>query len=169
MAFGKAAELSRFGQFRFGRALTERGIARHYSDTDIAEDLAKKTRRPSSGGWRVSRQAVCGASRPADRGRMSTANSEQRMASCEYASDSSSSHSPLATRRITRTRPLASTSLPPWPRLAPAPGRRPAERMPPQAGASRQGEGAERVWMRAISGLIASLTLDLLPQTVTSV
>ena len=39
LSFGKAAELSQLGQFRFGHALTERGIARHYTDTDIA-DLA---------------------------------------------------------------------------------------------------------------------------------
>ena len=35
----KAAELSRLSQFRFGQALVERGIARLYSDEDIAEDL----------------------------------------------------------------------------------------------------------------------------------
>lgn len=40
LTFGKAAELSRLDQFRFGQALTERGVARHYSDADIAEDLA---------------------------------------------------------------------------------------------------------------------------------
>lgn len=40
LSFGKAAELSLIGQFRFGHALTERGIARHYTDTDLAEDLA---------------------------------------------------------------------------------------------------------------------------------
>ena len=40
LSFGKAAELSRLSQFRFGQALVERGIARLYSDEDIAEDLA---------------------------------------------------------------------------------------------------------------------------------
>lgn len=40
LTFGKAAELSSEGQFVFGRALAERGIARHYSDADVAEDLA---------------------------------------------------------------------------------------------------------------------------------
>ena len=40
LTFGKAAELARLTQFRFGHALTERGIARHYSDTDLQEDLA---------------------------------------------------------------------------------------------------------------------------------
>jgi predicted HTH domain antitoxin len=40
LSFGKAAELSQIGQFRFGHALTERGIARLYTDRDLAEDLA---------------------------------------------------------------------------------------------------------------------------------
>lgn len=40
LSFGKAAELSRLSQFRFGNALVERGIARHYADEDLAEDLA---------------------------------------------------------------------------------------------------------------------------------
>ena len=40
LTFGKAAELSRLSQFGFGQALTQRGIARHYTDADIAEDLA---------------------------------------------------------------------------------------------------------------------------------
>ena len=40
LTFGKAAELSLLGQFGFGLALTERGIARHYSAADVAEDLA---------------------------------------------------------------------------------------------------------------------------------
>jgi predicted HTH domain antitoxin len=39
LSFGKEAELSQIGQFRFGNALTERGIARHYTDRDLAEDL----------------------------------------------------------------------------------------------------------------------------------
>ncbi len=40
LSFGKAAELSRLSQFRFGQELVERGMARHYSEEDIAEDLA---------------------------------------------------------------------------------------------------------------------------------
>ncbi len=40
LSFGKAAKLSRLSQFRFGNALVERGIARHYADEDLAEDLA---------------------------------------------------------------------------------------------------------------------------------
>ena len=40
LSFGKAAELSRLSQFRFGQALVELRIARLYSDEDIAEDLA---------------------------------------------------------------------------------------------------------------------------------
>ena len=40
LSFGKAAELYRMSQFRFGQALVERRIARLYSDEDIAEDLA---------------------------------------------------------------------------------------------------------------------------------
>ena len=40
LSFGKAAELSRMSQFRFGQALVERRIARLYSDEDIAEDSA---------------------------------------------------------------------------------------------------------------------------------
>ena len=40
LSFGKAAELGRLSQFRFGEALVERGVPRHYSDADVAEDLA---------------------------------------------------------------------------------------------------------------------------------
>lgn len=40
LSFGKAAELSQLSQFRFGHELTERGIARHYSEADISEDVA---------------------------------------------------------------------------------------------------------------------------------
>jgi predicted HTH domain antitoxin len=40
LSFGNAAELSKLSQFRFGHELGERGIARHYADEDIAEDLA---------------------------------------------------------------------------------------------------------------------------------
>ena len=74
----------------------------------------ERTRSPSSGGWRVSRQAVCGASRPADIGRMSTVNSEWRRRQRLFIFPLAIRHSPLATRRITRTRPLTSTSRPPW-------------------------------------------------------
>lgn len=40
LSFGKAAELSQLSQFRFGHELGDRGIARHYTEEDIAEDLA---------------------------------------------------------------------------------------------------------------------------------
>lgn len=40
LSFGKAAELSRLSQFRFGHELVARGVARHYSAEDISEDLA---------------------------------------------------------------------------------------------------------------------------------
>lgn len=40
LTFGKAAELACLSQFRFGQALTDRGVARHYTDADVAEDLA---------------------------------------------------------------------------------------------------------------------------------
>ncbi len=40
LSCGKAAALSRLSQFRFGQALAERGIARHYTDADVAEDMA---------------------------------------------------------------------------------------------------------------------------------
>lgn len=40
LSFGKAAELSQMSQFRFGHELVGRGIARHYAEEDIAEDLA---------------------------------------------------------------------------------------------------------------------------------
>lgn len=40
LSFGKSAELARLSQFRFGQALVEREIPRHYSDADVAEDLA---------------------------------------------------------------------------------------------------------------------------------
>lgn len=40
LSFGKAAELARLSQFRFGHALAERGVTRHYTDADVAEDLA---------------------------------------------------------------------------------------------------------------------------------
>jgi len=39
LSFGKAAELSQLSQFRFGQELAGRGIARHYAEEDIAEDL----------------------------------------------------------------------------------------------------------------------------------
>lgn len=40
LTFGKAAELSGLSQFRFGQALADRRIARHYTESDVAEDLA---------------------------------------------------------------------------------------------------------------------------------
>jgi hypothetical protein len=148
------------------------------------------------------------------------ANSEQRMASGEDASGSSSSplpirHFPFATyyspltirhslfatrwsgRRVVKTQaalhlpirhlPFATCHLPLathhsplagvyrpspaehalpksrlGPRLAPAPGCRPPERMPrPDAGASRQGEIAERAGMTTSSVLTTSVTPNL--------
>jgi predicted HTH domain antitoxin len=40
LSFGMAAELSCLPQFRFGQELVLRGIARHYSEQDLAEDFA---------------------------------------------------------------------------------------------------------------------------------
>ena len=40
LSFGMAAELSRLPQFRFGQELVIRGIVRHYSEMDVAEDFA---------------------------------------------------------------------------------------------------------------------------------
>lgn len=40
LSFGKAAELAQLSQSRFSWCLAERGIPRHYSGADVAEDLA---------------------------------------------------------------------------------------------------------------------------------
>lgn len=40
LTFGKAAELAHLSQLRIGQALTDRGITRHYTDAEVAEDLA---------------------------------------------------------------------------------------------------------------------------------
>jgi predicted HTH domain antitoxin len=40
LAFGKAAELAGMSQDRFGLALSERGISRHYGSAEVSEDLA---------------------------------------------------------------------------------------------------------------------------------
>jgi hypothetical protein len=65
-----------------------------------------------------SRQAVCGASRPADKGRMSTVNSEQRMANGEWRRRQRLLIFPLATRHS------PDNPHPPTPKhLAPALGR----------------------------------------------
>lgn len=40
LTFGKAAQLARLSQERFGHELTARSIPRHYSETDVSEDLA---------------------------------------------------------------------------------------------------------------------------------
>lgn len=40
LAFGKAAELAGMSQDRFGLALSERGIPRHYGSAEVSEDLA---------------------------------------------------------------------------------------------------------------------------------
>lgn len=39
LSFGKAAELAGLSQLRFGLALTDRGISRHYTEQEVAEDL----------------------------------------------------------------------------------------------------------------------------------
>ena len=39
LSFGKASELAGDSRFRFADILTQRGIARHYSDEELAEDL----------------------------------------------------------------------------------------------------------------------------------
>ncbi len=39
LSFGKAAELAGLSQLRFGLALVDRGIPRHYGDLEVSEDL----------------------------------------------------------------------------------------------------------------------------------
>ena len=38
LSFGKASELAGTDRFRFADVLTERGVARHYGQEDLAED-----------------------------------------------------------------------------------------------------------------------------------
>ena len=40
LAFGKAAELAAMSQDRFGLALSEQGIPRHYGLAEVSEDIA---------------------------------------------------------------------------------------------------------------------------------
>ncbi len=40
LSFGKARELANTDRLAFGRLLGERGIARHYSDDDLADDVS---------------------------------------------------------------------------------------------------------------------------------
>ena len=40
LSFGKAAELCRESRFRFAEMAAERGIARHYRQDELTEDLA---------------------------------------------------------------------------------------------------------------------------------
>lgn len=40
LSFGKAAELAQLSKLSFGHALVERNIVRHYSETDVADDVA---------------------------------------------------------------------------------------------------------------------------------
>lgn len=39
LPYGKAAELAGVSQYRFGMALSEREIPRHYGEADVTEDL----------------------------------------------------------------------------------------------------------------------------------
>jgi predicted HTH domain antitoxin len=40
LSLGKAAELAEMTRFLFGELVSQRGIARHYSDEDLAQDLS---------------------------------------------------------------------------------------------------------------------------------
>jgi len=40
LSFGKAAELADVSRYAFADAIAARGIARHYGDDELAEDLA---------------------------------------------------------------------------------------------------------------------------------
>ncbi len=40
LSLGKAAELADTSRLLFAELLTERGVARHYSDQDLADDLS---------------------------------------------------------------------------------------------------------------------------------
>ena len=40
ISIGKAAELAEMSPFRFGKLVGERGIPRHYSDEDLAQDVS---------------------------------------------------------------------------------------------------------------------------------
>ena len=45
LSLGKAAELAEMDRMMFGQLLGERGIARHYGETDLAADLAYASRK----------------------------------------------------------------------------------------------------------------------------
>ena len=114
----------------------------------------ERTRSPSSGGWRVSRQAVCGASRPADRGQMFLS---ARKTSWPRRAVMTSSSEREITAHANSQAPRARLG----PCLAPTPGCRPPERMPPpKAGASRHGERAEQLMITSSSDPIASPAPD---------
>ncbi len=136
-----------------------------------------------------SRQAVCGASRPAEVGRMSTVNSERRMVNTQATLHLPTRHIPLATRHsplATRHSPLAGGVAGPSGSVGvagegaclffPAACRLPhaacsslppwaspcsCSRLPPDADASRQGEQAGQSVTTSSSVLTASLTPDL--------
>jgi len=40
LSFGKASQLAGFSRFHFAELVAERGIPRHYSEEELAEDLA---------------------------------------------------------------------------------------------------------------------------------
>jgi predicted HTH domain antitoxin len=40
LSLGRAAELARMSKFDFGREIGSRGIARHYTETELEADLA---------------------------------------------------------------------------------------------------------------------------------
>jgi predicted HTH domain antitoxin len=40
LSFGKARELAGLSKYEFGKLLGERGIPRHYTDEELAEDIA---------------------------------------------------------------------------------------------------------------------------------
>jgi predicted HTH domain antitoxin len=40
LALGKAAELAQMDRMPFGDLIGQRGIARHYGDTDLAQDIS---------------------------------------------------------------------------------------------------------------------------------
>jgi predicted HTH domain antitoxin len=40
LSFGRARELASIGRFEFGRLLGSRGVSRHYTDEELADDVA---------------------------------------------------------------------------------------------------------------------------------
>ncbi|GAB4524108.1 MAG: UPF0175 family protein [Anaerolineae bacterium] len=45
LTFGKARELAGLGKYEFGRLLGERGVARHYGQDELNDDLAYARRK----------------------------------------------------------------------------------------------------------------------------